>query len=81
MPTRPCKLGNGSIGFASILKSLINRLKNKNNSVLASDSPKQTRFPAEKGRKLLCLPGTYFPSLSNHRWGLKCSGFSHSAGL
>lgn len=76
MEGTPSKSGNGSSVLGWILKSLINREKIRNNSTLASDSPRHTRRPAEKGRKLLCAPGTYFPSSSNQRRGLNSHGFS-----
>ena len=80
VPAMGSKAGRSQPGGFSNLKLCSRRANTRKSSIRAKDSPKQTRRPAEKGRKRSTFGGTKSPSSSRNRSGLKTSGSSQISG-
>ena len=79
-PTLGSRVGRSHPGGLWNLKLCSKRAKTRKNSILANDSPKQPRRPAEKGRKGSAVGGTKSLSLLRNLWGLKLLGASQISG-
>ena len=74
------KVGRSQPGGFSKLKLCSKRANTRKSSSRAKDSPKQTRRPAENGRKRSAFGGTKLPSSSRNLSGLKVPGSSQISG-